>query len=100
MEKFDEALPSIILAGRALLVKMLITLEQDGIFVSNFVYLCILTLSSHWYEKGDKPSPSIILASRALLVKMLIILEPHGIFGSNFAYLCILTLPSHWNAKW
>ena len=32
---------------RALLVKMLVTLEPCGIFASNFVYLCILTLSSH-----------------------------------------------------
>ena len=39
MKKFDEASPSFILAGRALLVKLLITLEPDGIFGSNFVYL-------------------------------------------------------------
>ena len=92
MKKGDEASPSIILAGRALLVKMLITLEPHGIFGSNFAYLCILTLSSHWYKKkGDEASPSIILAGQALLVKMLITLEPHGISGSNFAYLCILT---------
>ena len=64
------------------LVKMLITLERHGIFGSNFLHLCILTLSSHWYEKGDEASPSIILAVRALLVKMLITLKPHGIFGS------------------
>ena len=51
MKKGDEASPSIILAGQALLVKMLITLEPHGIFGSNFVYLSILTLSSHWYEK-------------------------------------------------
>ena len=62
MKKGDEASPSIILAGRALLVKMLITIESHGMLGSNFVYLCILTLSSHWYEKGDKASPSIILA--------------------------------------
>ena len=94
MNKCDEASPSIILAGRALLVKMLITLEPDGIFGSNFIYmyLCSLTFSSHWYEKGDKASASIILAGRALVVKMLITLEPHGIFG-------ILTLSSHWYEK-
>ena len=40
-EKNDKVSPSIILAGRALLLKMLITLEPDGIFGSNFVYLCI-----------------------------------------------------------
>ena len=37
MKKCDEASPSIILAGRALLVEMLITLEPDGIFGSNSV---------------------------------------------------------------
>ena len=47
----DAASPSIILAGRALLVKMRITHEPHGIFGSNFVYSCILTLSSRWYEK-------------------------------------------------
>ena len=52
MKKDDEASQSIILASQALLVKMLITLEPHGIFGSNyFVYLRILTLSSHWYEK-------------------------------------------------
>ena len=91
-KKCDKASPSIILASQALLVKLLISLEPHGIFGSNFVYLCILTLSS----QCDEASPSIILAGRALLVKMLITLEPHGIFGSNFVYLCILTMSSHW----
>ena len=99
MKKGDEASPNIILAGQAILVKMLITLEPHGIFGSNFVYLCILTLSSHCYEKGDEASPSIILAGQALLVKMLINVEPHGIFGSIFLYLCVLTLSSHWYEK-
>ena len=48
MIKGDRASTSIILAGRALLVKMLITLEPRGIF--SFVCLCILTVSSYWYE--------------------------------------------------
>ena len=51
MQKGDEASPSIILAGRALLVKTLINLEPHGIFGSNFVYLCILTVASHWYKQ-------------------------------------------------
>ena len=51
MKKGDEALTSIKLAGRALLVKMLKTLEPHGIFGSNFVYLCILTSSSNLYAK-------------------------------------------------
>ena len=49
MDICDEASSSIILAGWALLVKMLKTLERHVIFGSNFVNLYILTLSSHWY---------------------------------------------------
>ena len=41
MQNGDEASPSIILAGRAPLVKMLITLEPHGIFSSNFACLYI-----------------------------------------------------------
>ena len=44
MKKCDEASQSIILAGRALLVKMLIALEPGGIFGSNFVYFFIFFL--------------------------------------------------------
>ena len=32
-------------------MKMFISLELRGIFCSNFVYYCILTLSSRWYAK-------------------------------------------------
>ena len=81
MKTGDEASPSIILAGRDLLVKILKTLEPDGIFGSNFVYFCILTMSSHWYEKSEEASPIIILAGQALLVKMLITLEALYVFG-------------------
>ena len=52
MKKCDETSPSITLVVQAGLVKKLITLEPHGIFGSNFVYICILTLSSHWYEKN------------------------------------------------
>ena len=51
MRNDGEASASIILTGQALFVKMLITLKCIDIFGSNFVYLCILTLSSHWYAK-------------------------------------------------
>ena len=56
MHDGDEASPSMILAGLALLVKMFMTLERRGIFGSNLfilfiLYLCILTLYSHWYAK-------------------------------------------------
>ena len=39
MQNGDEASPSIILAGRDLLVKMLITLEPHGVFSSNFALI-------------------------------------------------------------
>ena len=52
MQKGDKASPNIILAARALLMKMPINLEPFGIFGSNFVYLGILTLSSRRYEKN------------------------------------------------
>ena len=54
MQNGDEASPSIVFASRALLVKVLITLEPHGIFGSNCMYLCILTLSSHWFEKKKR----------------------------------------------
>ena len=41
MQIGDEALPSINSAGRGLLMNVLITLEQYGIFWSNFEYLYI-----------------------------------------------------------
>ena len=47
----DEAFLSISLARRGHLVKVLITLERHDKFGSNFAYLFILTLSSHWYAK-------------------------------------------------
>ena len=47
----DEALLSTSPALRGRFVKMLITLEVHGIFGSNFAYLFVLTLSSHWFAK-------------------------------------------------
>ena len=44
MKKDDESSPSIILAGRALLVKMLITLEPRYAFGSNYEYFFFLFL--------------------------------------------------------
>ena len=79
MKRSDEASPSIILAGRVLLVKMLIILELHDIFGSIFLYLCILHCPATGMIKGDEASPSIILAGRPLLVIMLIALELHGI---------------------
>ena len=69
---------------RAPLVKMLITLVPHGIFGSNIVYYCILTLSNAGMRNDDETSASIVLAGLALLVKMFRPLEPCGSFGSNF----------------
>ena len=43
MQNDDVGLPSIILAGRGIIVIMLITFEPHGIFLSNFAYEYILT---------------------------------------------------------
>ena len=48
---------------------MHVTLETNDILRSNFAYLFILTLSSHWYHNGDDALPSIILAGRGSLVQ-------------------------------
>ena len=65
-----EGAITIILAGRALSVKMLIIIKLDGIFGSNCVYLCILALYNPWYKKGDESSLSIFLAGRAMLITL------------------------------
>ena len=71
-------------------------LKCFSIFGSNFVYLCILTLSSHWYEKMSRGFTEHHFSRSSAFGKMLITLELDGIFGSNCVYLCILTLSSHW----
>ena len=53
-------------------MKMLITLEQHGIFGSK-AYYCPAT----GMQNGDVALLSIILAGRGLLVKMLITLDLH-----------------------
>ena len=50
----DEALPSIILAGQSILVKMLITLEPHHIFWSNFAYLYIFEISRENDKENKK----------------------------------------------
>ena len=92
MQNSEEASPSIILAGGALLVKMLISMEPRGAFDSNFVYFCILTLSSHWFSKHRQGFTGHYFGQSSFLVKMLITLGPHGIFSSYFACLYSLTL--------
>ena len=62
MQNGDETSPSIILAGRALLVKMLITLEPCGIIGSNFVHQCILTFLAAGMENSDKAPLRFTLA--------------------------------------
>ena len=78
MPKGDEASPSIILAGQALLVKMFITLEPHGIFGSNFVHLCISTFSTTGLNKGDEVSPSIILARWSISIGVPLYLHTDG----------------------
>ena len=47
MKKGDEASPSIMLVGRALLVKMLITLKPRYAFGSNFDFFFVLNMIAH-----------------------------------------------------
>lgn len=56
-------------AGHGKLVKMCISL---GIFLIQFAYSYILTLSGRWYAKGDEVLLSINLTGIGQLVKMLI----------------------------
>ena len=50
MKKCDEASSSIILAGQALLVKMLITFEPDGIFgILFFSFLSFFVFYYYFY---------------------------------------------------
>ena len=90
MKKCDEASPSIILAGQVLLMKMLITLEPDGLFGSNSVYIYIYVFKhcpATGMKKDEEASPCIFFAGQALLVKIFITLGPHSIILFKF---CIL----------
>ena len=81
------------------LVKMLITLDSRDIIGSNLVFLCILTLSSHWYAKRWRGFTEHHFGWSSSFGENAHSLKPHGILGSNFVYLCILTLSSHWYEK-
>ena len=56
-----EGLLSMISAGCGQIVKMLITLQPQGIFGLCFAHLFIVTLPSQWYANGDETLPNIIL---------------------------------------
>ena len=79
----DKALPSISQAGYSQLMKILITLEPDGMFRSNYSLQFIITYyyycSDTGMHNGDETSPSIILVSQGLLLKFLTTLEPQSI---------------------
>ena len=65
MQNGDESSLSNILAGRALLVKMLITLDSMLYFVQIlYTYIFKYCLATGM-QNGDEASPSIILASRS-----------------------------------
>ena len=76
------------MAGQVLLMRMLITLEPDGLFGSNSVYIYVFKhCPATGMKKDEEASPCIILAGKALLVKMFITLGPHSIILFKF---CIL----------
>ena len=84
MKKGDEASPSIILASRALSVKMLITLEPRYAFGSNFEYFSFFLISFFF-----------IFFSFFFLFFCLFFV----FFVFFFEYLFSFTLPSYWCAK-
>ena len=83
MQKDDEASPSIILAGRALLVKMLITLEPHGIFGSNFVYYYIIVLTGNYKDFSRKT-----IGISPLALKRNISQEEIYPFSQNYFQIC------------
>ena len=92
----DKGLLSIGPVCHGQLVKILITLEPYKIFRSNFAYLFLLILSSHWYAKRcqgfaeDHFGYSVRLSVCPLAVnEMFITFEPHGLFDQMLhAYAC------------
>ena len=87
MQNGDEASPSIILANRALLVKMLITLDSMVFFVQ----FCML-MSSHWYVKQWRGLTEQHFGRSNSFSNNAHNSGPHGIFCSNFVSYCILTV--------
>ena len=79
MQTGDEASPSIILAGRALLMKMLITLELCYILFKFCILLCFNIVQSLVWETVTRLQRASIWPVK-LLVKMLKTLGPHGVF--------------------
>ena len=69
MRNGDEASPSIILAGLALLVKMFISLELCGSFGSNFFTYVFLHCPATRMQNSDEASLHH-LVGQALLMKM------------------------------
>ena len=92
MKKGDKASPNIILAGRALLMKMLITLEPYDMLGSNLYTQIFQHFPVTGMPNGDEASSSIILFSRAIFIKMVITLELRCIFCSHFCLLLYLKI--------
>ena len=98
MQNGDKASPSINFAGRALLVKMLITLEPHGIFSSNFA--CFLAHLSRrligelivypWSGVRRRPSvrrpqySNIFFSETAWPIKAKFYVEPPWVGGTKF----------------
>ena len=59
MQNGDEASPSIILPGRDLVVKMLITLKPHCIFAQILLTFTFIHCLDTGMQNGDKASPSI-----------------------------------------
>ena len=80
MQNVNEASPSIILAGLALLMKMRITLELRGIFLLKFYLLLYFNTVQPLVCKTVARLHRASILPVGLLVKMLKTLGPHGVF--------------------
>ena len=80
MQNTDEASPSINLAGRGLLSKIVITLESNRIFDQTLHTYTFKHCLDTGIQNGDETSPSLCPSGRGHLVKILTTLKPHGIF--------------------
>ena len=82
------------------IVKMFITLESHGIFLSH-LHSCVSTFPNFWhvippiFDRYGFAEQLSSLACGGELVKILISFDPYRLFRSNFAYLFIFMLSIH-----
>ena len=100
MIKDDETSPSIILAGRALLVKMHITIEPRYAFGSNFECFFSFFLFFYFFFSIFLFVVFFIFFFFSFFIHLSIFFFFFFFLFFFFEYLCSLTLSSYRYAKW